>query len=268
MKKLLTTICILMVGTSVCLGADTLSIAHKTSQLTIPLQRGCIECNIDAQMPLTGGKALGESLAQRLGMTVGKATGIKSMEKASGEIHMPALSDVESSFAKYMTNQIATQTRDAKAYNLTLDVTMMREYETAKLITFRIEVLYYGVDNKRHQLVDRVTLIKQTGKTLQWSDVVNKKQRARFCKAAAQSLNSFFGVMDFINLKNSLSNGQSLREDSFPLPENGVAITRDGFCMLYAPGEITGPERGQPMGTIRLQSVWSYLTPAAKKWFK
>lgn len=249
-------------------GADTLTIAHKTSLLTVPLKRGSIECNIEADMPVKGGVTLFNNLSQRLCLAVGKATGIENLDKGFEKIQMPALSNMESSFVKYISEQMETQTRDAHAYNLTLDVQMLREYESSQLITFRIDVTYYGLDNKRRQVTDHVSLLKQSGKTLSWNEVLNKKTRPKFCKAVAQSLNGYFGVMDFINLKNALLNGAEIKEDNFPLPENGPAVTRDGLVVSYLPGEIASPDRGQPFGSIRLQSVLSYFTPNAKKWFK
>lgn len=247
--------------------ADTLTLARKTSLLTIPLQRGSIECQIEAEMPVSGSTALFENLSQRLSAAVAKATGIKNMEKSGTTVSMPALSEMESNFAQHIEAAMRTQQRDAKATGLTLDILMKREYETARLVTFRIEVTYYGLDGKRHIANDRVTLLKSNGKPLTWNDLVNKKQRGKMSKAVARSLFGYFGVMDFINLKNALTD-TSVSEANFPLPQNGPAITADGLFIIYAPGEIASEERGQPIGSIKLQSVWSQLTPTAKKLLK
>lgn len=264
MMKQLFSLCVVLAFSAISSAADTLTLAHKTSELTVPLNRGNIECSIDAQMPVTASKTLCDNLSGRISATTAKAIGIKS----SATMQDAALSSIEESFVKHIITQIKNQPRDPKATGLTLEVLVKREYETSHIITFVIDVTHYGLDAKRRQITDRITLLKQNGKILQWNDIVNKKQKAKLCKAASRSLYSFFGVVDFANLKTALTNGSSITETTFPLPANGPAINADGLCLTYDAGEITSPDRGQPVGSIKLQSAWSYLTPAAKKWVK
>ena len=264
MKKLIFALCLLTALPILSISADTLVLAHKTSQLVIPLNRGNIECSIDMQFPVNATKTLCGNIATRLNASVCRALDLKALAETPA---LP-LTDIENNFVKLISSQMQTIKRDAKATGLTLDVLMQREYETAQLITFRIETVYYGLDGNRKQLTDRITLLKSNGKVLTWADMLNKKQKERFCRAAARSLNGYFGVMDYINLKNALTIAPNTAETSFPLPTGGPAINADGLCLLYAPGEICSPDKGQPSGNLKLQSVWNCLSPTAKKWLK
>ena len=264
MRKLIFALWLLTAFVSSGTKADTLLMAHKTSQLTIPLNRCNIECGIDVQIPINAGKTLEANLSARLNTSVCQTLGLKALIDNQTSL----LTDIENNFVKLITSQMQTTKRDAKATGLTLDVLMQREYETAQLITFRIETVYYGLDGKRQQLTDRISLLKANGKVLTWNDILNKKQKERFCRAVARGLNGYFGVMDFINLKNALTIAPGTAETAFPLPAGGPAINADGLCLLYASGEIASPDKGQPSGSLKLQSVWNCLSPAAKKWLK
>lgn len=265
MRKAIFSLCLLLVASTINMVADTLTLAHKTSEMRVPLSRGNIECNIDAQMPVGANKTLIENLSGRIALAVAKALDTKS---ALGS-QMVAFSGIEEHFATHMMSQLKTQQRDAKATGLTLDVVVKREYETSRLVTFVIEVTHYGLDAKRHQVTERISLLKQNGKALQWNDLMDKKQKAKLCKAASRSLYGFFGVVDFRNLKNALSaNQQGVSEATFPLPAGGPAINADGLCFAYDAGEIASPDRGQPVGSVKLQSVWGCFNATAKKWLK
>lgn len=246
--------------------ADTLMLANKTSTMVAAYGRGTVECNLNAQIPVSGNKALLSELSDRVGEAANKAmqsaTGAALLSSTSPQDDATVITgSVETAFFRRMMTAVS----GGKASGgLTLDLTLTREYETAKLITFRVEVTVYGQGNSRGQHTTFVSLLKSTGKTLDWPSIVQKKSKARFQKAVAASMESFFGVRDWINLRSQLKSPPQSAE-AFPLPSGPVAVTRDGLVFSYSAGEIAAPEKGQPLGTLSLQKVWLYLTPATKK---
>jgi len=259
MNRLL--IAILMLGLAVASwAADTLTIANVTSALNLPLQDGTLECNINAQVPVNVNSTFQTTLNERVNKRVALL-----MEFIKGEEStLPLLNSIERAMIKAVPKYNSVSGR----HHITMDISLIREYESSKLITFRLDLEYYGLDKQRHQATDHITIIKQNGKTLSWSDVIAKKQQGKFAKAAASAMESYFGVRDFINLKAQLKNGATMKPETFPLPEGDVAITRDGFCLAYQAGEIADEDKGLPYCTMSLSSVWSYVSPSAKKVLK
>lgn len=246
--------------------ADTLMIARKTSTMVMPYQRGTVECNLNVQIPVGGTQALLSELSQRVGDAVNKA-----MQASSGATLLSATSpeddatvitgSVETAFFRRM---LSTVNAGKATGGLTLDLSVLREYETAKLITFRVEVTVYATGNSRGHHTMFLSLLKPSGKTLDWASVVQKKSKPRFQKAVAGCMESFFGVRDWINLRAQLKDAPQTA-DAFPLPSGPVAVTKDGLVFSYAAGEISAPDKGQPVGSLSLQKVWLYLSPSAKK---
>lgn len=251
--------------------ADTLQIALKTATMVMPYQRGTVECNLNAQIPVGASKALLQELNDRATEAVKKAVPA-STEGAPASTPIDATSDnagqssllttdIENAFFRRMLQVVNSGQASG---GLTLDLSLTREYETPKLITFRIEAVIYTTGNRRGQHVCRLSLLKPSGKTLTWASILQKKSKARFQKTAAQSLESFFSVRDWINLRGQLNVSPASQED-FPLPSGPVAVTRDGLILNYDAGEIAPAGKGQPWSTVSLQKAWLMLTPAAKK---
>lgn len=247
-------------------GGDTLMIAQKTSTMVAPYGRGTVECNLNAQIPVGGTKALLDELSVRVGEAVNKAvqvaTGATLLSATSPQDDATVITgSVETAFFRRM---LAAVNAGKASGGLTLDLSLLRVYETAKLITFRVEVTVYAQNNSRGQHTMFVSLLKPSGKTLDWASIVQKKSKARFQKAVAGSMESFFGVRDWINLRAQLKDAPQSAE-TFPLPAGPVAVTKDGLVFSYGVGEIAAPDKGQPLGSLSLQKVWLYLTPATKK---
>lgn len=259
MKHLITTLAILLMAIGAH-AADTLTIATQTSTLTAPLQDGTLECNIVAQVPVNGNATLQATLNDRVNKRVAQM-----LESIKGEEStLPLLNSIERALIKAVPRFNAISGR----HHISLDATLTRVYETSQIITFRLDLEYYGTDKQRHLTIDHITIVKQNGKALQWNDVVVKKQQGKFCKTLATVMQTYFGVKDFNNLKAQLKNGDKLTPETFPLPSDYVAVTRDGLCFAYNAGEIADPDKGMPFCTISLSSVWGCLTPNAKKLLK
>lgn len=248
------------------LAADTLMLAQKTSTMVARYGRGTVECNLNAQIPVSGNKTLLTQLCERVGEAANKAvqtaTGAPLASTSSSADDATVITGgVETAFFRRM---VAAVEAGKATGGLTLDLSLNRVYETAKLITFRVEVVAYGAGNTRGQQTTYVSLLKPSGKTLDWLSIIQKKSKARFQKAVAGSMEAFFGVRDWINLRQQLKNAPQTA-DAFPLPTGPVAVTKDGFVFSYDAGEIAAPEKGQPLGNISLQKAWLWLTPATKK---
>lgn len=246
-------------------GSDTLAVVKKNSSwLTTLVGGGQMECNVNAVCPVNNEDAIGMAFNKWVMVS------IKGMLPFKGGSGASLLSAVELSFLQEKQEAVTVALKFAKngvtkPVNLSLDFEMKRVHETSKYITFCLDAVHYDARGMRNEVVKEKSFLKNSVANLTWNDVISKKKTTKFNKALVTAIQSFFGVRDFENLKQKLTNGAQYNLDNFPIPSGDPAFESSGLRVSYDAGEIAPAELGRPTAVIPYSAISSTLTPMANK---
>ncbi|MBQ8099091.1 MAG: hypothetical protein IJ244_06170 [Bacteroidaceae bacterium] len=253
-------------GLTSALAADTLTLGNVKQVMTISVsEHNRIECSLTAQWPVDGSGALQQSLQSWVN---GLQRKLWSEEDGGGGFSW--LSPLESQYAAVALGEaLAAKQQDAeRRFNLTLDFSLQRLYETRSAISFYVKSPRYGVEGIAADVRAYVTFNKQDGSILTWEKLILPKQQKKFTIVLVSKLMGYFGTYQFNNMMVLTTVPPEATEQTFPLPQNGPVLTAEGIRVDYEPGEIADAQLGRPSCIIPYSSVRSYLTAEGKRWLK
>lgn len=270
MKKYL--LSCLLLGASTFLQAatppDTLALQHKQSVWRMALLGGgSMECNVRAEWPALQGDGLAEVFTDWLDKSL-QPIGLGGKPSGNALLNgWESLFLLEGTQAQHEAMEKAGK-GNVKPFSLALDVDLRCMCNKPMLSTFRLNAIHYNARGERTEVVREKSFHLPRGEGIGWDEIVNPKRRARFNKVVAEALQSYFGVTDWDNLRLKLNDGDGLSLATFPLPQGGPALEKQGLRLCYDPGEIAPVSMGRPVAFIPYSSISSHLTSYGKKLIK
>ncbi|MEG1728818.1 MAG: hypothetical protein RR280_04665 [Bacteroidaceae bacterium] len=250
---------------------DTLELVHVERKMGQPIKRiHRVEYLLDAQELVGGSEVLRKNVSHWMGLQLARLTAV-TVETGKQVSENVVANDYEKQYIRNSKKEIlawlkATKGKDERPLCYTLDVKMVREYETPKMITFKVEAYQYGANRKGLQSEVLATFRKSDGKQLTWNDVPLKKERTKLNLLVAKGVQKYYETSNFTMLKERLSIQRPYTQKDFPLPMSSPGFTKEGLKATYLIGEIS--EEQTPSVTLSYSQIRSILQPNLKALLK
>lgn len=249
---------------------DTLTLAHVECTNSMPVKKAnIVEFTAKADIPVTGAIVLKQNILNWFSRLVSEATDIQ-------QIRMGQSVNVDSLLGYYSQNYLKQTKKEIlmilkenkdneKHWNYTVDISLQRVYETRTYITFCAETYTYSSGAHGLQGSSYATFRKADGKLLSWNDVLNTKNRLKFNAKVADGIQRYFGMTNFVQLKDRLQIEGNYNRTTFPLPKGNPAFVSDGLKVHYELYEIASYADGSPSFAIPYAELKDFLSPMVKQ---